>query len=132
MVRNMAKGRENRRRTGSKGEDAAVEFLKKNGYSIVARNFRFGRMGEIDIIAKEKEYICFIEVKSRSGLMYGHPSESVNSKKRENIIKLALIYLKQHHMVDSNIRFDVIEIIHEKSEGFYMVKSINLIRNAFC
>ncbi len=95
------------------------------------RNFRFSRLGEIDIIAKEGEYICFIEVKSRSSLIFGQPSEAVTRKKMDNIIRLSQIYLKKHHLENSNVRFDIIEIIYKKSNGNFLVLESNIIKNAF-
>jgi putative endonuclease len=128
----MDKNKENKRTTGSEGENAAAEILKRNGYIILERNFRFGRFGEIDIIAKESEYICFVEVKSRSSFIFGQPSEAVNRKKMDNIIKLAQIYLKKHHLENSNIRFDIVEIIYKKQNRMFFVLQSNIIKNAFC
>ena len=65
---------------GNKGEDIAIEYLEKRGYIILERNF-YCRQGEIDIIAKDKNEIVFIEVKSRSSIQYGCPSEAVNKQK---------------------------------------------------
>lgn len=126
MVRNMTTYNGNKKSFGSTGELIATSFLKNNGYTVLAQNFRFGRLGEIDIIARENEYICFIEVKTRSSTLFGMPCESVNRKKQENIIKLAQVYLKQHRLTNSNVRFDVVEVILNKS-----LKEINLIKNAF-
>ncbi|MDP4093676.1 MAG: YraN family protein [Bacillota bacterium] len=123
--------KENNRKTGSAGEAAVVDFLQKNGFQIIMCNFRFGRMGEIDIIAREKEFICFIEVKSRSSLLFGYPSEAVGWKKRENIKRLAQIFIKRHKLEDSNIRFDIAEVIYQKKSNEFLLKELNLIRNAF-
>jgi len=116
----------NKRKFGSRGEEIAVEFLVKNGYKILFKNFRVGRMGEIDIIAQENEYICFIEVKTRSSLLFGMPSEAVNRKKQERIIRVAQVFLSQRGLSERNIRFDIAEVLREKNE----IK-INIIRNAF-
>ena len=94
-------------------------------------SFRYKRLGEIDIISRESDNICFIEVKTRSTLKYGLPRESVNFRKRENIKKLAQIYINRHNMHDEIIRFDVVEIYIEKNQDNINLKEIKLIKNAF-
>lgn len=121
----------NKRTFGSLGEDKAVVFLKNNNFEILERNFRFSRLGEIDIIAKENEYICFIEVKTRSSIFFGTPAESVNMKKQNQIRKIAQVYIGKYKLHDSFIRFDVIEVIASKSTNGIEVKSIEIIRDAF-
>lgn len=124
----------NKRSLGSIGEKIAVEYLKQNGFNIIATNFRYGKLGEIDIIAREEEYICFIEVKTRSSILFGTPSEAVGVRKRKNIRKLAWIYLKQHCLLDENVRFDVIEVVIKMGicqNQPFTVERTNLIRNAF-
>lgn len=116
---------------GDDGEKAAAEYLSNHGYSILAQNFRFSRMGEIDIIARKNEYICFIEVKTRSSIRYGVPSESVNRKKQERMTRLAYVYLKSKGLRNENIRFDVMEIIAEIRNDEFVVRKFNLIENAF-
>jgi putative endonuclease len=119
----------NKRSKGSFGEETAIEYLKNCGFFILKKNFRVGKMGEIDIIAREKEYICFVEVKSRKSLLFGSPAEAVNRKKQENIKRLASIYINQNKLFECCIRFDVVEIILNYKEQ--RVEEINLIRNAF-
>lgn len=131
MVADMNNKSLNKRITGSEGEKAAIDLLEKNGFTIIERNFRFSRLGEIDIIANDGEYICFIEVKSRSSLAFGQPSEAVTRKKMDNIIRLSQIYLKKHHLENSNVRFDIIEIIYKKSKDNFIVLKSNIIKNAF-
>lgn len=121
----------NKRSLGNQGEKIAAEYLKKNGYQILTQNFRYSRLGEIDIISQEKEYLCFVEVKTRSSSVFGMPSEAVNRKKQGNIRTLAQIYLKQNNLRNVNVRFDVIEIIVERKSDRMDIKSINLIKNAF-
>ena len=98
----------NKRSFGSEGEAAAAAFLKENGFEIIDKNFRYSRMGEIDIIAKENEYICFIEVKTRSSSIYGSPSEAVNARKQQRIARLAMVFLKQYNLSDSLDRKSVV------------------------
>ncbi|AUG57776.1 YraN family protein [Acetivibrio saccincola] len=121
----------NNREIGTIGEEIAAEFLEKNNYKIIEKNFRYKRLGEIDIISWENDSICFVEVKTRSTLKYGLPRESVNFRKRENIKKLAQIYINRHNMHDKSIRFDVVEIYIEKNQDKIHLKEINLIKNAF-
>lgn len=119
----------NKRALGSFGEDEAVKFLEKNGFTILDRNFRFSRMGEIDIIAREKGYMCFIEVKGRTGMGFGSPIEAVNYKKQLKIRKMAHIYLSKKKMYDMPVRFDIAEVYFNSNK--LGIKKINLIRNAF-
>jgi len=121
----------NKRMIGSIGEKHAVEFLSKRGYEILERNFRIGRFGEVDIIAKEGGYLCFIEVKSRSSVFFGTPAEAVTPKKQSYIRKLAGIYLERYNKPDTNVRFDVVEVIFQKERDNIAIKDINLIKDAF-
>jgi len=119
----------NKRALGTSGEKRAVEYLKSNGYSIITANYRYGKLGEIDIIARDGDYLCFIEVKSRSSVMYGTPAEAVTKGKQSRIKKLAQVYISQNNLFDINIRFDIIEIVTKDING--AVSYINLIKNAF-
>ena len=74
---------------GRKYEEKAAELLEKQGYFILERNYRC-KQGEIDLIGKEGEYLCFIEVKYRSGLSYGSPLEAVTKAKQRKISRTAL------------------------------------------
>jgi putative endonuclease len=121
----------NNRKVGETGEQIAVDYLIKNGFTILERNFRSGRFGEIDIIAEEDSCICFIEVKTRTSDTFGAPSEAVDHKKMQKIRSLAWIYLKQNRMEDRFMRFDVIEVIASRTKDSVLPKTINLIRGAF-
>jgi len=77
---------------GKEGEDEAVKYLEKKGYRIIERNF-LCRQGEIDIIALDKEYIVFVEIKTRTNTEYGLPSESVTEKKIKHMKKAIQYYL---------------------------------------
>lgn len=98
---------------GKNGEDVAVEYLKKNGYKVIERNF-FCRQGEIDIIALDKECIVFLEIKSRTNTEYGLPSESVTKRKIEHMLKAIRYYLYIRNLEKENIRIDVIEVYVDK------------------
>ena len=113
------------KKLGRNGEQIAVDFLKNNGFDIVKQNF-YGRFGEIDIIARDKNDFVFVEVKTRKNNLYGNPCESVSFIKQEKIKKTALEFISKENLVDKNFRFDVIEIILDKKD----IK-INHIENAF-
>lgn len=101
---------DNTRKIGSEYERVACEYLKKNGYEILEQNFRC-RIGEIDIIARDDKYLCFIEVKYRKDSLSGYASEAVNARKQRIIIKVARFYILKHHISDTYpCRFDVVAI----------------------
>jgi putative endonuclease len=121
----------NKRSLGAMGEQAAAEFLKENGYTILTQNYRVGRLGEIDIISLESEYLCFIEVKTRTGIGFGLPCEAVNKKKQQSIIRLAQVYIKKMKLGNKPVRFDIVEVMVNVSNGNISIKNINIIKNAF-
>lgn len=131
MVKGMEPDKKSKIRTGKAGEDIAAEYLAKSGLRILDRNFRFGRFGEIDIIAAEGEYLCFTEVKTRTGIGFGYPSEAVVQKKQKSIRSLAQIYLKLHNLKDAYVRFDIVEVIVRRNAESLETVSVNLIKNAF-
>ncbi|MFH0780736.1 MAG: YraN family protein [Pseudomonadota bacterium] len=116
----------NRQNLGRRGEDIAVEALRKNGHTILTRNYRC-RHGEIDIIAKKHGVLVFIEVKTRSGEDYGHPASSITRHKQRQISKSAQYYLAEHNLFDSHARFDVISIVIDPVQG----PLVEIIPNAF-
>ena len=95
---------------GNIGEELASNFLKKEKYKILQRNYK-NSIGEIDIIAKDKKTIVFIEVKARSTQIYGSPCEAVDRRKQQKIHNVASVYLSQKHLENNEIRFDVIEVL---------------------
>ena len=99
-----------KKKLGNLGEEIAAEYLEKYDYKIIKRNF-YCRQGEIDIIAKDKEEVVFIEVKTRSSINFGQPSEAVNSVKQKHMIKAAQYYLYKNNCLNDFIRFDVVEIL---------------------
>jgi len=98
---------------GLNGEIMAQQYLKKQKYKLLEKNYRCP-MGELDIISKDKDTIVFIEVKTRTSQKYGLPCEAVNFTKRQKIEKSAKYYLNLHNMNNCNARFDVIEILDNK------------------
>ena len=100
----------NTRKHGIDGENIAVEYLKKQGYLILERNYST-KVGEIDIIAKDKDTIVFIEVKARENTKFGQPIESITPQKVRHIIRAAQWYLSSKRRYNSLCRFDVIEVL---------------------
>ena len=115
-------GPDSSKKIGSRYEQAAADFLQDRGYKILERNFRCPA-GEIDIIAREGEYLCFLEVKFRSEKDRGTPQEAVNGRKQRRISRAALYYMMKNGLSDTTpCRFDVVGILPEKT---------TLIKNAF-
>jgi len=111
----------NTRLKGVIGEDVAISYLIKNKYKIIQRNYACS-MGEIDIIALDKNILVFIEVKARTNEVFGLPCEAVTKSKQRHIAKTAQYFIKKNDVYSLPIRFDVIEILGQK---------INHIKNAF-
>lgn len=106
---------------GKKGEDIATAYLMKNGYAILERNWRSGRV-ELDIIAKKDELIVFVEVKTRSSSFFGHPEQAVNQVKEAHILEAAENYIYEKQL-KNDIRFDVVAIVkNSKAEEIYHIK----------
>lgn len=95
---------------GNKGEDIAANYLENKGYTIVKRNFKFGREGEIDIIAKNEKILIFIEVKTRTNHLYGEPIAQISMNKRRTWRRAAEGFLYINKIVDYECRFDLIGI----------------------
>ena len=103
----------NKRKKGFEYERKAAIYLKKIGYEILEQNF-YTFFGEIDLIAREKNTIVFIEVKYRNSIKSGYPQEAVTFQKRQKIIKSAEYYLYKNRITEKPCRFDVIAIIGEE------------------
>ncbi|MDZ7361067.1 MAG: YraN family protein [candidate division KSB1 bacterium] len=110
---------------GSWGEQRAVEFLEKLGYSILHRNFRYGR-GEIDIIADDNGMLVFVEVKTQKSDAMGEAFNWVTRKKQRQIGRVALAYLTTNGITNRDCRFDVIAV----AKGLNGVEIKHLV-NAF-
>ena len=106
---------------GNKGELIAQNYVKKQKYVILEENFTC-KFGEIDIIAKDKDVIIFIEVKARTSEMFGRPCEAVTPYKQNKIRTVAKYYLMLKKLYENSCRFDVIEVLDGE---------INHIKNAF-
>ncbi len=112
----------NRRKVGKCYEDLAALYLKEQGYEILERNYR-DRLGEIDLIAKDGQYLVFVEVKYRRDPKSGYPEEAVGGRKQKKIRHTASYYLyRRGYGEDMPCRFDVVSIAGQE---------ISLIKDAF-
>jgi putative endonuclease len=111
---------------GLVGEELAFHFLNRQGYKILLKNYECA-LGEIDLIAKEKGALVFIEVKTRRSDSMGSPAESVTFHKRRQIVKTAYYYLKRYGIKDVSCRFDVVSILMP----YVGEPTLELIRDAF-
>jgi len=111
---------------GTAGEEAAARYLKKKKYRVVVHNFRFHR-GEIDLIAYDRKTLVFFEVKTRRGMRFGLPEESVTPAKQQQIRKIAEAYLMTHNMRDVPCRFDILSVSFDERIGL----DIRHFENAF-
>ncbi|WP_439151069.1 YraN family protein [Winogradskyella sp.] len=109
---------------GKKGEQLAVDFLLKENYKIVERNYRFDK-AEVDIIAKKDNILAIIEVKTRSTKDFGNPQDFVKPKQIKNLVKAVNEYVIENDL-ESEVRFDIIAVVKENN-GF----SIEHLPNAF-
>ena len=103
---------------GLSGENRAANFLLKNNYQILARNFKFKKL-EIDIIALDKteDEVVFVEVKARKSSRFGSPALAVNSKKLINLQRAGQVFLAQNQL-EKNFRFDIISILPTEIKHF--------------
>ena len=107
---------------GDIGEELAVRRLKKMGYKIIGRNFSAPRVGEIDIIAMDGEYLCFVEVRLRSRTDYGTPAETVTAEKRRRLVRTAEIYSVKKGLTNALMRFDVVEVYGTEKPRIEVIK----------
>jgi putative endonuclease len=109
---------------GKRGEEFAAKYLKKKGYRIIKQNYR-NPLGEIDIIALDKETLAFVEVKTRESIEYGRPFEAITSSKKRKLKNVALLYLKTIKKTPP-CRFDVVSIHYRDGNP-----DCELIKDAF-
>ncbi len=109
---------------GEKGEELAAGYLASEGYEIVERNWRYDRW-EIDIIARKGHQLCIVEVKTRSGDLFGEPEEGVTPRKERFLAAAADHYIRERDL-DVEVRFDIVSIVfHGKRH------ELKLIADAF-
>ena len=111
---------------GGRGEDLASGYLQRKGYRILARNYR-NVYGEIDIIARVRSTICFIEVKTRADDSCGSGIEAISKYKMGKISRAAAGYLTDNDLWDSEARFDVVAVRLENGRP----AEIELVADAF-
>lgn len=114
----------NNKTKGAIGESLACEYIEKKGFSILAKNWRFSRVGEIDIIAKDKNTLVFIEVKTRTTTSFGHPIEAVDSRKISQMKTVASLYLAETKEDFKSVRFDAIAVLGDKKPEITHYKDI--------
>jgi len=117
--------RRGKKELGKIGEEVALRFLKKNGYQILQRNY-VCKLGEMDIIARERDTLAFIEVKTRTSTTFGPPQLAVNAFKQMQLSKVALNFIKEKRLGEIKARFDVVAIVLGPRG-----EEIELIRDAF-
>lgn len=115
-----------KQKLGQRGEEIAISYLRQQGYTILARNWRCP-VGELDIVAREGEMLAFVEVRTRRGSRFGTPEESITLPKQAKLIEVAQTYLQEAGLQDVAWRIDVIAIEAGRRGE---VKRLNLIRNA--
>ena len=110
---------------GKKGEDLAIAQLRALKYKILERNFKCA-LGEIDIIARERDTLVFVEVKTRRTKDFGGPAAAVNARKQRQLSRVALTYLNMKKLVQIPARFDVVAV-----ELIPPAPRIEVLRDAF-
>jgi len=113
---------------GARGEKAAAKHLRRHGYKILTKNFRSGK-AEVDLIARDKDWLVFVEVKTRKTEEFGAPSEAVQQEKQRNLSKAALDYLRQLGNPRIHFRFDIVEVVQRADSR--KPDDVRLIQNAF-
>lgn len=124
-VGDVPRGRANNRWLGRTGESMAVAHLKKNGYRMVASNYR-AKTGEVDIICEEGGALVFVEVKMRRQRAFGPPQAAVDERKQRKIARTAQHYLAKTRQAGRRVRFDVLAITITGDEPVFRI-----IKNAF-
>ncbi len=128
---NLFKGKK-KKNLGEHGEDLAVKYLKKNGYKILERNFAntIGRrLGEIDVIARKKKEIIFVEVKTRGLDKRDNtlPEENITPRKLHKLSKIANNYIKINNLIDAPYRFDAVSVWVSNDYKINKIKHIESI-----
>ncbi len=94
---------------GRWGEERAARYLQRRGWTVLARNYRFGRR-EVDLVVRRRDVVAFVEVKTRGGVGFGRPQDAITALKRREIEAVAAHYLARHGLGDVGVRFDAVAI----------------------
>jgi putative endonuclease len=119
--------KKDRQDVGKRGEELARKHLEQKGYKIVTTNFRC-KLGEIDIIAKDKDVVVFVEVRTITSAKFGPAYNTVTYPKQKQVKRVALFYISKYNLVNTQFRFDVIGITLNQRTGDYQ---LDHIPNAF-
>lgn len=112
---------------GDLGEDLAAKFLARRGYEILTRKYR-SKFGELDIVARDKDTLVFVEVRSKSSSEYGLPQETIDGRKKERLRRVAVSFQARFSLLDYNSRFDCVAVVFGDNGK---VENIELIKDAF-
>jgi putative endonuclease len=110
---------------GKRGEDLALRKIQALGYRCVSRNYRCS-LGEMDLIARDGDTLVFLEIKTRKGKTLDYAKEAIDGRKRRQLSKVALAYMKANNCCDVKSRFDVVAINLRRGK-----EEIEVIRDAF-
>ena len=110
---------------GKFGEDLALKKIKRLGYKQITRNYRC-HLGEVDLVAKDRDTLVFIEIKTRKTKSIGYAKEAVDARKRRQLSKVALAYMKANSCLETKARFDVVAISLDGGNP-----KIEIVKNAF-
>lgn len=113
------------RQVGDAGEDLAAAALKKQGYRIIERNFSCP-LGEVDLIARQGDFLVFVEVKTRRGASFGGAAEAVHPAKQAKLMRLAEYYMNEKRLKEAKVRFDVVAVNWEGE-----TPRVEIIQDAF-
>jgi putative endonuclease len=119
--------KKDRQDVGKRGEEIAQDYLQQHHYTLVTTNFRC-KLGEIDIIAKDKDVVVFVEVRTVTSAKFGPAYNTVTYPKQKQVKRVALFYISKHNLVNTQFRFDVIGITLNRRTGDYQ---LDHIQNAF-
>jgi putative endonuclease len=101
---------------GRHAESIAADYFVRQGYVIIARNWRHPQ-GELDLVVEKHGLCVFVEVRSRTGEEFGHPLETIRQQKRAQVLRAARLYLDTEHPKAHTFRFDVVSVSYPKDKG---------------
>ncbi|RAL26187.1 YraN family protein [Thermoflavimicrobium daqui] len=119
--------RDRRREIGQVGEQAAADFLSKQGFQVITRNWST-RLGELDIIARDGEALVVVEVRTTTSQRFGFGYESIDMRKQQKVRRLALQYIHQQRITHIPLRFDVVSVLLDQER---IPKQIDHLKGAF-